>query len=149
MTYKSDMQRRRKRLPRLIGYKRLDEYGDACPMCRRQDVSATDFNIHHVIPIVEGGTSPPWNLIKICRTCHAVLEFGSTEDAVEKRIKAHQIQAGRYGLLYLLYFIRITGSEDGRRGLQAALNMWTRRDVDEILRQAYTAIDIERPFVVS
>ncbi len=148
MNYKDDTQRRRKWLSRLHSYKRLDEYGDTCPMCNRQGLPSDDFNIHHVVPVVHGGTSPPWNLIRICRSCHAVLEFGSSEDAIEMRTKAHMIQAGRYGLLYVLYFIRITGSEDGLRAVSFGLNALTRRGADIAIRQGYREIDIAHHYIV-
>ena len=89
--------------------------------------------------------------MQVCCTCHAILEFGTSNDAIELRIKSHMIQVGRYGLLYVLYYARITNSEDVRYLIRLGLKSTTRREVDTAFRQGGKSlgqIDIVRHYVV-
>lgn len=41
--------------------------GRACRKCSRRDA----LDMHHIQPVVEGGTNEPENLIALCRKCHS------------------------------------------------------------------------------
>lgn len=44
----------------------FEKYGRCCSMCG----SVQNVEVHHIIPIKEGGTNELENLIPLCRDCH-------------------------------------------------------------------------------
>lgn len=48
-----------------------------CPLCLKQK---KDFEIHHCIWSIGGGTSDYFNLLKICKSCHVIITHGSKDD---------------------------------------------------------------------
>ena len=43
---------------------------DSCYSCRSEE----DLHLHHIVPIMSGGTNDAWNLMTLCRTCHTKVE---------------------------------------------------------------------------
>ncbi|MFC7137372.1 HNH endonuclease [Halobaculum litoreum] len=39
-------------------------------------------HVHHIVPVLAGGTSEPWNLITLCAACHRRVET-YTKDIVD------------------------------------------------------------------
>lgn len=68
-----------------------------CPICLRQKM---DFEIHHCIPSVEGGTDDFFNLLMVCNTCHAIITWGSMEDRVPKDLAAFNHQFMYFGMKF-------------------------------------------------
>lgn len=59
-----------------------------CPICLKQ---REEFDKHHVIWKTDGGSDHPVNILRICRTCHAILTFGESEAwYYDKACVAHQ-----------------------------------------------------------
>jgi len=44
--------------------------GDECKMCGATD----DLHLHHIVPLLSGGTNGPFNLLTLCRSCHTKVE---------------------------------------------------------------------------
>ena len=44
----------------------------AFPRCQRCNAPATD--VHHILPVRQGGTHDPSNLISLCASCHMSIE---------------------------------------------------------------------------
>lgn len=61
-----------------------------CPICLKQK---RDFEYHHCIWSMDGGSDDYFNMLRICNTCHAILTRGSVEDRVPKdqAVYYHQI----------------------------------------------------------
>lgn len=49
---------------------RDSELGPECRVCGDDG----DLHLHHVIPILSGGTNEPWNLVTLCESCHPTAE---------------------------------------------------------------------------
>jgi len=64
----------RQKIPHNIRSDVLVEAGYRCavPTCR--GILAID--IHHIVPVKEGGPNELFNLIALCPTCHALYERG-------------------------------------------------------------------------
>jgi len=65
---------KRKAIPRQVALDVLTEAGYRCgvPTCR--GILALD--LHHLVPVRDGGSSTLANLIALCPTCHALFERG-------------------------------------------------------------------------
>lgn len=48
---------------------------DTCEACGDRDAE----HVHHVVPVLAGGTSERWNLMALCRPCHAEADLVSDE----------------------------------------------------------------------
>lgn len=66
-----------------------------CPICLKQK---REFDEHHCIWSSDGGTDEHFNMLRVCRTCHAVLTWGSVEDRVPKNLSAFYHQVLYFGL---------------------------------------------------
>jgi hypothetical protein len=66
-----------------------------CPICLNQK---REFDEHHCIWSSDGGTDEYFNMLRVCRTCHAVLTWGSVEDRVPKDLAAFYHQVLYFGL---------------------------------------------------
>jgi hypothetical protein len=51
---------------------------------------------------MEGGSDDPINLLKVCKTCHALITFGCIEDRTPRDMAAFMYQLGTFGLNFLL-----------------------------------------------
>ena len=49
---------------------------DQCKMC---GTSNGDLDLHHIVPLLAGGTNEPWNLMTLCRNCHTSVEWYTRE----------------------------------------------------------------------
>ena len=49
---------------------RRSRIGNSCEICE----STSDLCLHHIVPIMDGGTNEEWNLMTLCRTCHTRTE---------------------------------------------------------------------------
>lgn len=49
---------------------RKNQTSDSCKICG----SESDLCLHHIVPIMDGGTNEEWNLMTLCRTCHTRTE---------------------------------------------------------------------------
>lgn len=58
----------------------LERDGYECQMCGDGGDEAT-LDVHHIIPLMAGGTNEEWNLITLCRTCHGKAESVAEEYA--------------------------------------------------------------------
>lgn len=47
--------------------------GHVCQLCGEFGV-ARKLDVHHIVPVVAGGTNGDWNLITLCMSCHRVVE---------------------------------------------------------------------------
>lgn len=63
------------------------ERADECAICSASvgDSSGRNLSVHHIIPVMNGGTSEPWNLMTLCTSCHQTAE-GFTKQHLEYRI---------------------------------------------------------------
>lgn len=52
---------------------RIRDRADGCAMCR-EDPDEQELDVHHVVPILVGGTNEDWNLLPLCRGCHTTVE---------------------------------------------------------------------------
>ena len=60
---------------RLKAKKKCKELADnMCELCYAKD---TKLDVHHVVPVEEGGTDDQDNLICLCRHCHKVIHTGN------------------------------------------------------------------------
>lgn len=50
--------------------------GDECEMCGKLD---RELHLHHIIPVLSGGTNEPWNFLTLCETCHTAVEWRTRE----------------------------------------------------------------------
>ncbi|WP_121744877.1 HNH endonuclease [Natronorubrum halophilum] len=49
---------------------REQSLGDSCVICDQR----SDLCLHHIVPLMDGGTNGEWNLMTLCRTCHTRTE---------------------------------------------------------------------------
>lgn len=55
-----------------------------CEMCGiRVDPSAVSISVHHIVPVLSGGTNEQWNLMPLCKECHPVADM-STADLFDR-----------------------------------------------------------------
>jgi len=54
------------------------ESGDVCHLCGERPVRR-NLQMHHIIPILTGGTNGGWNLLPLCPTCHRKVERKTKE----------------------------------------------------------------------
>lgn len=52
--------------------------GEECAMCGDGD---RELHLHHIIPVVAGGTNEPWNFLTLCEECHTAAEWRTREFA--------------------------------------------------------------------
>lgn len=71
---------------------------DFCPICleRKQQ-----FEIHHCIWKSDGGTRSPLNLLKVCKSCHALMSFGDIEDVEPRDHAAFMHQLAHFGMRFV------------------------------------------------
>lgn len=48
---------------------------DECRICGSED----NLHVHHIIPVMAGGTNEQWNLITLCECCHGTVESRTRE----------------------------------------------------------------------
>lgn len=46
--------------------------GERCRKCGEVD---TKLDLHHIVPLMSGGTNEPWNLMTLCESCHIEVEW--------------------------------------------------------------------------
>lgn len=69
------------------------ETGDECEMCgATENVGDVDgLDLHHIIPMLAGGTNGDWNLITVCRSCHGKAErFARKEFAFPLAVQSEE-----------------------------------------------------------
>lgn len=69
-----------------------------CPICLKQRIH---FDKHHCIWASEGGTDSFTNLLKICRTCHAVITGGCVDEMAPKNLAAFHHQIIYFGFNFI------------------------------------------------
>lgn len=87
-------------MPRRIKTELLPEFAK-CPVCQREQKS-NEFEVHHVVARVHGGSNDPVNLLSICCTCHSIITRGCREDMTLRDSACFYHQLGRYGLDFVL-----------------------------------------------
>lgn len=50
---------------------RETQLAESCRVCGRQE----DLHLHHLVPLLSGGTNEPWNLMTLCEECHPIAEW--------------------------------------------------------------------------
>ena len=86
----------RKQIPSLIRKKITQESQSICPFCGEDDVATGE--IHHIIPLSEGGNSTEDNLIYLCSNCHSKITQGQiTRGKVVK--DKHMLAKGQHPFL--------------------------------------------------
>lgn len=62
-----------------------------CPLCQKPK---TEFEKHHVVWRMDGGSDDKTNLLEICKTCHLTITNGCIEDSklLNLTALAHQMQ---------------------------------------------------------
>ena len=50
------------------------EEHDECEICGEQGNDTISLHVHHIIPIVSGGTNGKWNLVVLCPKHHSIVE---------------------------------------------------------------------------
>jgi len=50
---------------------RKEHLGDECKVCGTSDAT---LSLHHIVPVLAGGSNAPWNYMTLCRTCHPTVE---------------------------------------------------------------------------
>lgn len=50
---------------------RKEHLGDECKICGTSDAT---LSLHHIVPVLAGGSNAPWNYMTLCRTCHRQVE---------------------------------------------------------------------------
>jgi hypothetical protein len=68
---------------------------EICPICLNE---FDYFEIHHVIPLSEGGADKSNNKLKICGTCHAIITRGCLKERNIKNLIAFNHQLMYYGI---------------------------------------------------
>jgi len=68
---------------------------DYCPICLKQE---REFENHHCIAKVDGGTDDHFNILRICSTCHAIITRGSVEDRAARAEAARNHQLMYFGI---------------------------------------------------
>lgn len=48
-----------------------------CEMCKRQGRYTTATEVHHIKPLIEGGTNDFVNLMPLCKSCHSRITIGA------------------------------------------------------------------------
>lgn len=69
-----------------------------CPMCLARK---KEFETHHCVWRSDGGASSPLNLLRICRSCHALMSFGDAQDATPRDHAAFMHQLMHFGMRFL------------------------------------------------
>ena len=54
-----------------------------CPVCQTEQA---EFDKHHVVWRMNGGSDDPINKLRVCKSCHALLTFGNKKDRVPRDI---------------------------------------------------------------
>lgn len=85
---------RRKTKPNKI----ITQEPKTCPLCGK---SKTEFQKHHVVWKMDGGSDDKINLIEICKTCHLTLTTGNIEDATPLNRAAFAYQMKEHGMDFL------------------------------------------------
>ena len=57
---------------RRIRYKYVQEH-PFCEECLKRGVLVMTEQVHHIIPLAEGGTNAPEKLMSLCKSCHSRL----------------------------------------------------------------------------
>ena len=53
---------------------RVRSESEGCRMCGDSIEEAHSIDVHHIVPLLCGGTNGDWNLLALCRSCHAKVE---------------------------------------------------------------------------
>ena len=69
-----------------------------CPICLKQKI---EFEDHHCIAKVDGGTDDHFNILRICSTCHAIITRGSIEDRFPRGEAAFSHQLMYFGVDFI------------------------------------------------
>jgi len=95
-TSKSD---KRKRV--LLEIVALDEERMFCVGCNRTHHKKQMVN-HHVVAHFDGGLTANWNMLPVCRSCHAIAHNGTDDDA--KKLNTHftAFMVSNFGMLHLM-----------------------------------------------
>jgi len=57
---------------------RKQHRGNDCEMCGSSD---RELHLHHIVPVLSGGTNEPWNFLTLCQECHTAVEWRTREFA--------------------------------------------------------------------
>lgn len=61
---------------RSIAAQARQKHGFECYKCgKSQEEHPKKLEVHHIIPVMDGGTNGLWNLIPLCSTCHKTVEW--------------------------------------------------------------------------
>ncbi len=70
---------------------------DFCPLCLRY---RTEFEGHHVVWRMDGGSDHWKNISPICKSCHALTSHGDGEDSTRRDRAAFHHQAAQFGAAF-------------------------------------------------
>lgn len=63
----------------------IEEVSNICPLCGKFERTGEEMTNHHINH--DPSISEYWNLMRICKTCHADLTKHKTDGTREKRVK--------------------------------------------------------------
>jgi len=49
-----------------------------CEQCKSEDRLTAAEEVHHILPLANGGTNDEGNLMALCKSCHSKITIGST-----------------------------------------------------------------------
>lgn len=85
----------------LIECKAASLGSEYCQMCLRQEESSKNFWIaaHHILPVAQGGSDDPSNIMLLCRDCHDIVHsirrmHGTNNESVGVEKEEHKISVG-------------------------------------------------------
>lgn len=70
-----------------------------CNICLNE---SSEFDIHHVVWRSQGGNNCNENKIKICRTCHAILTNGCSDDRAPRDLACIGYSLAKYGIDFVM-----------------------------------------------
>lgn len=66
-----------------------------CQMCGVDESQLSrSLDVHHIVPVMAGGTHGSWNLISLCLDCHQSVE-SVTREVIDYNVKEHAEYGGR------------------------------------------------------
>lgn len=78
-----------------LRYEILERHGYSCHDCGMQRGGGRPLQVHHVLPVSQGGTNHPSNLVTLCSACHAGRHaLASAADVVDELLDAGHEPAG-------------------------------------------------------
>lgn len=74
----------------------LDRDDNRCHRCRKQSLDYGEMQVHHIVPVAEGGADENENLITLCKLCHTKVHQIGWEEYVEPFTKTAKVLEQNY-----------------------------------------------------